>query len=882
MVNQHSTASRYGLAVGSMIVAFILRWAVDPFLGDRTPYVTFFPVIALTGYYLGVGPAMAISFGSMLLSLLCFIPPHGVAPEGWGQSAISVLFFLMTSGTFILFSKRIADQRRHLQAELLASEVYREERERTTRQFQMAADVTGLGVCEWNLKTNAITWTRRHFEIFGYEPMSFKPTLSHFINRIHPEDRAHVQKILEECRINSSKVDCRFRVSLSDGEQRWVHALGVYLYDQTGTAEFLHGIVRDVTLEENERKNSRELAALMDALPAYIWTAQGPEGRVIKANGYGSGSWNKALQSRHQDGANESLDLDSYVSFSRNGVEIPRHELPLQMALRTGQPVKDVELELRTRSGQSRILFGSAVPILDRHGRAQEAIAAFIDISERKRAEIALLQSEEEFRAMFELSALGKARARATDGRILRVNEQLCRITGYSREELLSKSIADLNHPDDWPATNAQLKELLSGSKDSFRVEKRYVRRDGVIIWVFVNASLVRDVGGQPLAWIASIEDISERKRAELEQQKFALLAQGSTEFIGICDLQGRPQFINRAGLEIVGLSEEQLTKVSVRDFFFAEDQESICSEFFCEVLRNGSGSRQVRFRHFQTGAPIWMVYNVSSIKDSGGQTVALATISQNISEQKRYLEALQESRKQLQLVIDNADAFIIYCDAAGVFQLVNRRYAQSLGMTVEDLIGKKIVDVLRSDVHPLQPYVERAISGEAVEFEVSIGEGDQCCYLHGSFVPDLSGSRVRGFVGLITDITRRRVQEEVLRSSEARLRTAIDAGKLGTWEWDIENNAVVWSDRIYEFHGITPDQFDGTVEGFGKLLHPEDAPLIHAKIQSALSSNAPYEFEFRAIRPNGEVRWLHTSARVIFSSTGVPIRMLGGTIDLT
>lgn len=116
----------------------------------------------------------------------------------------------------------------------------------------------------------------------------------------------------------------------------------------------------------------------------------------------------------------------------------------------------------------------------------------------------------------------------------------------------------------------------------------------------------------------------------------------------------------------------------------------------------------------------------------------------------------------------------------------------------------------------------------------------------------------------------------------EAMLLSAVDAGKLGIWMWDIRKNKVSWSSRIYEFHGLKPGEFDGTVEGFARLVHPEDLPRLRAALEAALRDKSPYELEFRAVRPNGNIRWLKTSARVVFDEAGEPTFMTGGSIDLT
>ncbi len=134
--------------------------------------------------------------------------------------------------------------------------------------------------------------------------------------------------------------------------------------------------------------------------------------------------------------------------------------------------------------------------------------------------EQALRQSEEDYRAMFELSAVGAARNDALTGVFQRVNATFCAITGYSAQELLNgMSFLDLTHPDDRASNWSGYQRLIQGEIPHYKVEKRYLRKDGTIIWVEVTAALVRDRDGAPLHDIAVIHDITERKNAEAELQ---------------------------------------------------------------------------------------------------------------------------------------------------------------------------------------------------------------------------------------------------------------------------------------------------------------------------------------------------------------------------
>ncbi|MEO8715728.1 MAG: PAS domain S-box protein, partial [Acetobacteraceae bacterium] len=128
--------------------------------------------------------------------------------------------------------------------------------------------------------------------------------------------------------------------------------------------------------------------------------------------------------------------------------------------------------------------------------------------------EAALAASEALYRATFDQAALGIAHV-GLDGRWLRVNDRLCAITGYSRAELLGRHFADITHPDDLPANLAYVDAVREGRAPTYTMEKRYRRRDHTLVWVKLAVSVLRGPTGQPKHFISTVDDISDRKRAE-------------------------------------------------------------------------------------------------------------------------------------------------------------------------------------------------------------------------------------------------------------------------------------------------------------------------------------------------------------------------------
>jgi PAS domain S-box-containing protein len=163
--------------------------------------------------------------------------------------------------------------------------------------------------------------------------------------------------------------------------------------------------------------------------------------------------------------------------------------------------------------------------LAERTGQLEVANAQLqADVTERKRAEEALCQSEARFRAFFETAAVG-ANELDPNGRFLRVNQRLCEITGYSHEELLGMGPADLTHPEDRGCDQERLTLYLREHSPVYDAEKRYIRKDGSVIWVHVTAAMIRDAEGKFLRSAGVIQDITARKRAEetlLRSEKLA------------------------------------------------------------------------------------------------------------------------------------------------------------------------------------------------------------------------------------------------------------------------------------------------------------------------------------------------------------------------
>lgn len=330
------------------------------------------------------------------------------------------------------------------------------------------------------------------------------------------------------------------------------------------------------------------------------------------------------------------------------------------------------EFRFRRPDGNISWLQGSAVPLRNEFGAITGHVGTITDITARKQAEqearfhahlldenirdrqqseATMRQNEERFRGLMEQAPFS-VQVFDAEGRTLRVNRAWEELWGVTLEQIGDYNIlrdAQLEAKGVLPL----LRRAFAGDPvripaieyDPNETIPNITRHRDPRRWTSAVAYPIKDAGGTVREVILVHEDITARRRAEQERERFAFVVQNSRDFIGMCDLNFMPFFLNREGMRLVGLtSMDEALRLPITDCFYPEDREAMVERFFPQVLRDGHGETEVRFRHFQTGQPIWMAFAVLVMKDRAGRPYGLATISRNIAERKRAEESLREA----------------------------------------------------------------------------------------------------------------------------------------------------------------------------------------------------------------------------------------------
>ena len=316
------------------------------------------------------------------------------------------------------------------------------------------------------------------------------------------------------------------------------------------------------------------------------------------------------------------------------------------------------------------------------------------DLAQQVRVqETAARTSEEQFIATFEQAAVGIAHVRL-DGRWLRVNQKLCAILGYTADELLACSFQDITYPPDLAASIASVEQMLTGSRASYTMEKRYIRKDQTLIWTNITVSLQRDSAGNPAYFITIIEDISERFRAEQalreSEERFRAAFAHARIGMSLTDLAGRFIQINAAYSTITGYSHEELSALDLITITHPDDRPHKLQQMQALIAGTIPGFVMKKRYVRKDGTVVWVQNSVSLMRDTQGNPLNMVVLTENISARIQAETERSQTLAQLEAVFATMTDGVFIYDAEGHIQIMNQAARDMLGIEEEPEHGQR------------------------------------------------------------------------------------------------------------------------------------------------------------------------------------------------
>jgi PAS domain S-box-containing protein len=668
-----TTLLHYGGALVLTGLAVVLRQLLDPLLGDHFPLITLFAVVVFVAWYAGRGPALlSLIVGAVAGDYFFFHPRYSFSIGQTEDQTGLALYGVLGIASIGLFEslrnarRRAEEKERQLEQEVAARRAVEQglaeegERLRTTLasigDAVITTDAEGR-ITSLNAVAEALTgWTQA--EATG-QPLDV------VFRIVNEETRQAVKNPAARALREGVIVGLANHAALiaRDGTERPIDDSAALIRSQEGQVIGCVLVFRDISERrrlDNENASRHRAARLLASI------VESSDDAIISKSLDGIiQSWNAAAERLFGYPAEQAVGRHITLIIPADRTA---EEDRIIATLKAGQRIEHFDT-VRLRSDGRPVLVSLTIsPVRDEAGRVVGASKIARDITARRQAEererlllAAAAAANAKFRAFFDQGPLF-AGVMALDGTLLEANRLSLEACGYTKEQVIGKKFWE----SAWWSPSPELVETIKAGSaraaagEVFRAELPYfVADDGERVVDFALLP-IKDETGRVLFLAPTGTDITDRKRAEADRQKFVTLVENSTDFIGMCDLEGIPFFVNRAGLEMVGLEGiEQARHTPVRDFFFPEDRPRIMDEFFPSILAKGHGETEVRFRHFRTGEARWMAYKVLTLADAAGRAVGLATVSQDVTERRRLEDDLRKLAADLSEADRRKDEFL-------------------------------------------------------------------------------------------------------------------------------------------------------------------------------------------------------------------------------
>jgi PAS domain S-box-containing protein len=311
-------------------------------------------------------------------------------------------------------------------------------------------------------------------------------------------------------------------------------------------------------------------------------------------------------------------------------------------------------------------------------------VTVFEDITKKKMGDLALKESEEQFRSTFEQTSIGMCIV-SVDGKFLRINKAFSRLLGYKEGELLGKSVKTITHPDDHAITEEQLQQPVLTNDQNVLFEKRYISKSGDLIYASISSTLILDGNGKPRHFVTQIQDITEKKKTEEALQLRDKIFTHSLDMLFIAGFDGYFKVLNPAFETTLGWTKEEMFAKPWIDFVHPDDKKKT-EEIKATRLDNGQETLQFENRYLcKDGNYRWLSWNSFPYANEN----IIVGVARDVTDKKALDETLRISEERYKL-IDEASSDSIYSyDIHGRFTHVNSALCKVLGLTSEQIIGK-------------------------------------------------------------------------------------------------------------------------------------------------------------------------------------------------
>jgi len=474
-----------------------------------------------------------------------------------------------------------------------------------------------------------------------------------------------------------------------------------------------------------------------------------------------------------------------------------------------------------------------------------------------------------------------------TDRRPVWVNSAYARLLGYDLRHLTTmKSFADVTHPDDIARDDELYAELLAGTREATDREKRYLHADGHVIPVRVFTAAVRDESGALVSLLAQAVDLTDEKRAALQERREKIAFEHSSIATAILDADRHPMWVNDSYARMLGYPREHLLELPSLDEVTHPDDVGRDKERFKEFVagaRNDS-DHDKRYVHAD-GHPIPVHVFLAAVRDESGTLVSFLAQAIDLTEQKRAEIERERAARFVHALFEQSAIGAGAVDLQGKITAVNDTLVRVSGYARDQLVGSAFADFVHPDDHGalaqrFAEHLEGLHDTEIFEIRLLDSEGrDVPTRVFTAGLHDDSGERV-GIVGQFVDLTAQREAEAERRRAERLSQALFDSSGISAAAIDMQGRVVEANKTFLQLTGYSKNEFIGT--NIADHVHPDDVGrLVQGLSEFVAGTRESDDLELRIVDRDGTVipTWMHSTA--LRDEEGTMIGVIGQGLDL-
>jgi PAS domain S-box-containing protein len=476
----------------------------------------------------------------------------------------------------------------------------------------------------------------------------------------------------------------------------------------------------------------------------------------------------------------------------------------------------------------------------------------FLDITEQRRDSQELKETSERLKAVFNQAAVGIVVADLS-GRLLEMNARFTSILGYSIEELGGMTFRDITHPEDLSSTDAQVGRLVLGEVPNYSIEKRYIRKDGRVIWCFTAATLMRDEKGHPHRLLKVLEDVTARKEAEenyrRSEEQLRTVTNSIPALISYVDRDLRYQFINAEYQRWFGKPESEVLGHRMEEVLGAEAVRTLLP-----YLNRGLAGETVRFEleaPYQSGTRWVNGYYIPARDERNCEVVGLHVLVLDVTERKIAEKSLRESEEFNRSIIRSSRDCIKTLSLEGVLLWMSDRGRAALRLDdTSSILGKPYENFWdESFKATVRSAVQEAARGGSGHFVAWLDIQGRRTWWDVLITPIMDrGAKPERLLATSRDITERREAEELARRNEEQLVQMADSIPQLAWMAEPDGHIYWYNKRWYEYTGTNLEQMRGW--GWEAVHHPEVLPTVMDGWKESLRTGTPFSMVFNPCQP--------------------------------